>query len=590
MGRFGEQEEVKENIQGVEMLIEKEELEALLFEGKFLHDEEYRSRNRLSDEILLHSEGKPDAVFMLLDTKFPSEPNNLLEYRIRNFARITKTYFQKIVNTIAKINRADDFVIQFRDKKAREFAENEIKEYGSLREWYFTNCIKALLSEPNGGILVLPEWDEASGRYEPYPNIVRTYRLIRKTDDYVIVMEDEHTHLYCDRRYVIRIQKVDGKGNEVRSTIARKRKVEYELEVLFEHELNEVPFITFGGLPYDLDRIDIYESFISGVVPFWNQALVEFSDKQAGIKQHVFPEKWRYTSNACKSCNGTGQIKFHDVWDSCSTCGGSGSGMPTGMFAEITIRPSTAIEDKPPIPPVGYIEKSFDAIRYLDEDIKSNIASGLASINMEFIMASPASQSGIAKEMDRAELNSFLFQIARHVVYNNLIPLYRITLKWLYHLEGSSFDDKFVMPNISIPTSYDMVMDSDYTKQLAQAKTAGVSSYIVRELEKNYIEKKFQNFTDQKNILLMINQLDPLPGRNVAEKRDMYQSGAITKRDFVLSCNIEQLVSQATYDRAWMPGFGLDKQLEILYEYTDKLILDIDDETTIRPEATEEGS
>ena len=537
-------------------------------------DPDYELRTALSEEILLHSTGEIHLIHELLSTRFPSEPWHIMEYRLQNIARITKTYFNKIVTTLAKIERADDYVIKFKDTNFQTFCEEQVTEYKDLSNWFFRVGLKKMLEEPNGFVLVFPEFDSENEDLLTGISLqcfdAKQIVYLSEDRDLIVVQVNKDSYLIFDNDSIVNII--------VEDRFAKKLK--YKAVTILEHNLGRLPVVFFGGLVYKTGHNPIHESFISGVVPFWNQAMIEFNDKQAGIKQHLFPEKWRYISGTCPDCNGNGKKFFDGVGgkllsEACHKCGGTGD-PPTGQFSEILIQPGQLLDKDIPKPPVGYVQKDFSAIEYLDKDIKNNLYAGLAAVNMEFLMERPIDQSGVSKEMDRQELNSFIFQIASHVTQNILTPIYRLIAEWYYW--GTNTNIEAAIPGIKTPVHYDYLTTDNYESTVTRIRQAGVSPYIVQALERRYIEKQFENFTDDQNYLLTINKLDPLPAYTFEQKEKLFKSGAVTRRDFICSVNIEPIMKQIMWDRVKFYNFDYNKQVEILYQYTDKLIQIIDNE------------
>jgi hypothetical protein len=551
----------------------QELLEAIIF--KNYKSPDYYLRLQLSNQIQMHSNGPIELIANLLRTKFPTEPEMILEYRLCNIARVTKTYFNKIVATLAKIERADDFVLKFNDKQFQMFCEEKIKNAGSVINWFFKIGIKTMLEEPNGYILVLPEYTEDMQELNNINfRVIRAEQIVYyEQDELIVVLESAGVYTLIDRNSIKEVTIEDNTG--------KRSKSKYTVTTLLEHNLGVMPVVQFGGLVYSAQEPIVYESFVSGVVPFWDQALIEYSDKQAGIKQHLFPEKWRYVSGTCPDCHGNGYHNIDGLGKTaratCATCSGSGNSAPTGMFSEVIIQSGSAFDADIPKPPIGYVNKDFSAIEYLDTDFKQNIYAGLAAINMEFLMERPLNQSGVSKEMDRQELNSFIFQVASHITHNILTPMFRLIASWYYY--GMPNDPEASIPYIKTPVHYDYISTDSYESALTKAKQGKFSNYLTQAIERKYIEKQFENFFEEQTYLLLINKLDPLPAYTIDEKRALYKSKTISREDYVCSINIEQLIKDILYDRVKFYNFDYGKQKEILSEYTQKLIIEIDKES-----------
>lgn len=552
------------------MKIDKDELEQILL-GKH-QCEERELKEYLANEMKLHAYYAHDLVCGLLNKKFPSEPDYILQYRIQNYSYITKTYFDKILNTLGEIQRSDDFVISYPDSAVEEYCTSKIECFGSINNWFWQFGLKAMLIDANSVIVVLPIY----GTDQPQLHYFESSQIYAyKPDEFIVIKTfesgDVKQFMYVDKEHVSFIV-VNPKERETEKQYTIIDKFRFYADT--EDELEKLPVVVLGG---DLHRLEfpyLYESFINGVCPFWTSALIEYSDKMCGIKQHVYPEKWRIQLGTCKNCNGDGKIIVNGQAGNCYACNGTGS-PPTGMFSEVVIEPgSPLLGESVKGAPMGYVQKDFAAIEFLDRDYQKNIYAGLAAIHMEFLDASPLNQSGVAKEMDRQGINSFVYKIANHVVHNILLPIHEIIIE-LLNLDTINFNPKKLMPHITVPVHYTFTGANDYEAKLISAQNSNVSPSVKAAIERKFIEKRFENFGSEKDYLLMVNNLDPLPGLTLEQKIQLMNAGGVTLNDFVASTNIETIVKFIINEKKRSPNWDFDKQKELLNLQVKKIISEI---------------
>lgn len=537
-----------------ELLIDRELLEKICVNNDLgIYNDEYVLRKKIYEALLLHSEYNKDLFSKLITTRFPSEPDYVHRYRLDNFSLITQTYLNKIITTLSKIPRSEDFVITYGKAEIKKFCENEIGYYRSLVRWFYNVGLKYLLIDPNCVFLILPKADNLN---YPYIKIIASDQILIKESEYLLYRKNKDLLIYIDKKQALNIY---------------IKKKEFVIESILEYEIDTLPFVTSGGILYNYQYDNLFDSFIAGCLPFWNQALIEYSDKTAAIKQHLYPEKWRYVVGNCNSCQGTGQIIFNKQTEMCAACKGSGD-PPTGTFSEILIKQSSKnsiIENQIPVPPAGYIQKDTTILDYLDKDIRNNIYSGLAALNMEFLMETPSVESGVAKEMDRQELNAFIYQIASHVSINILKPCYKLFGKWIFY--DMNYKEDWINTEVSIPIHYDITNENDIENRISKAKQSNISGYIIKKLEEKYIQKKFENFNEDKEYLLLINELDPLPAKSTDEKISIYNAGMTDKISVVASLNIEYIINNLYI----LPGFKTKSytiQMEMVFDEAEKII------------------
>jgi hypothetical protein len=387
--------------------------------------------------------------------------------------------------------------------------------------------------------------------YSVYYN--REYILLKYAEGFILILENKVYVSEGDEEFSLVFETAEGQGVVIPST-----------GNFYSHMLKE--------------------SFISGVCPYWTQALIEFSDKQGALKHHLYPEKWRIESGLCNSCSGAGVISHVKPDGSsethvCASCGGNGH-TPSGVYAELVITKDVLSGDvKPPF--VGYVEKNIDALEFVSKDIQQNIASGLAAINMEFLLESPLNQSGVAKELDKSDATHFIKTFSKlylNEVGANIIKAFVYYAEWLSMNEGkeSLLFYKEINENgllegrsrnysvsFAIPERIDFISNRFEEAQL-RIISSDASIPLKREAEKLLLKKS--NSSNAKFTELCI-ELDELYGYTFEQKVKMLEIGVINKKQFEVSTRISYYVSLAIqeYGKGFYKKDYLTK-LNLLYK------------------------
>lgn len=546
----------------------------------------YELRKTTADEIRVHSEGTRELIVELLRVKLPTEPSYITTYRLANidfFGGITKTYFSKVLNTLSRIQRAEDFVTYYKPENTKEHFTQPFQGYQTIEDWYFKYAFKYLLQEPNGYMVVLPAYiqKQIEGVYSWEPideylnlsvTIIPTNKVLYEDSTFIIIegieQKDFKVYIILSEYGVFITQEtkknIQNHYNNIINT-------SYETYTIGVSQSYITPYIKFCGVPKGLEYPKVHESLISGVVPFWNQAIIENSDKQAAVKLHVFPEKWRIKQNNCKVCSGGGTLNVTEMGNKeviCGTC--SGTGEVLSAFSEHVYNANSNIEswNTLPFPRVGYIEKDTAMVDYLDKDVRQNILNGLSALNLEFLMDVPLNQSGVAKEYDRQELNTFVYNVAYHAVNKNLLPL----LNLIAYTNGIE-----VKISINIPSNFDFLRRDDEQK-LILAINNHFSPTLINLYEKRILEKTFDCFEDRKNIAILVNTHNPFPYRTKEELLPLLEQELITRESLALSSNIESIIKGVYYSNGEELFMKLTypEQAEIIHKYFDIAYLDLE--------------
>jgi hypothetical protein len=268
-------------------------------------------------------------------------------------------------------------------------------------------------------------------------------------------------------------------------------------------------------------------------------------------------QKWDLKLSPCKTCNGTGyRTNIQRERTDCRDCNGSGRASSTPFsLLEINIDRISAVNPNPsvpPIPPAGYIERPIDSVKLFQEDILAKEFQGFKAIGLEILGQIPANQSGIAKEFDRKELNTFCYSVCVHLVAVYRIAVYHILFQRYNSLFASALIDnekvKAALPELTIPTDFDVLTSAVLGDMLAKARAGGFNPIIINGIEMDYVEKLYGENSTKKIYLQILSTLDPLPFKSVDEKTMLLQSSGCTKLDYILSANLASFVTQLIND------------------------------------------
>lgn len=524
----------------------------------------------------------------LIHNRRPSETDDIWAYRKEIFECITKECTSAVLRSLTKIKRSDDWDIRYpaeempsnitEDETLKSYCElNFPMHYDSVTNWAFAILLKNLLIDPNAVCLVLPLNPEAEANeyLKPFPIIFNSNQVFEyKHDEFAVLLSVEKTDDGGNIFLVVtenEIQKWSQKGNTG----------DYIQIDTYVHGLDELPCFRLPGVYKKSFSTDVlFESHLAPIVPRLNEAVREYSDMQAEVVQHVFSEKWEMVSQKCEECFNpvlgvsTGQIKNGKKLVTCQKCNGTGT-MGSAPYKKIQIRPSKIDEQQTPIPPAGYIQKQIDIVKVQDERIDAHIYKALAAINMQFLADTPLNQSGKAKEVDKDELNNFIYAIASDII-RAMNRVYYLVSEYRYKTAIPSKENrKKFLPVIPIPTRYDLLSGSYVLEDLKNAKgDAKLNTISVQAMELEYINKQEGvHYTKAAETLQLIFDLDPFPEANDDEKLARKQVGGITDLDYVISCNITQFVKRALFEDASFCDKPRNEQIAKMEEYGNEKLL-----------------
>ncbi len=552
--------------------------------------EAYGITKDIADHLRFHFDGyvyrekkqkgeKENPYFnQLIDTRRPSESEHIKEYRRKIYLPKTMQPCFKILNSLKKIVKSPDWNINYSkaDKPAKiregeqleDYCEYNLPFFGSVENWYYSFGLKQLLTDPNGLVCVLPISYEVNPEdyRKPYPYFVASEHVYDFVEDEYAIFRTNITYEYKSdngkqiyKDFVICIVTKDQVW-EVRQI---NQKGDYEIVLKLTLTFGKMPAFRIGGVYKEIiDNSAVFESFVSAILPGLDAAARETSDLDAEVVQHIFTTMWYYASQGCATCNGTGSVMKAKVQVVCGTCSGAGV-MAKSPYKDLIVKPGSLDEHTPKPPFAGHIEKNTEIVKIQDERIFNHIFEALSAINMEFLAQTPLSQSGKAKEVDRDELNSFVYGVCYHSVIVIQKIYYFINEERVMDLGFSEKEKKQMLPEIAIPERFEILSENYLQEQIANSKDK-INPVIISAQEQEFVNKKFENNHDLRDRIKTIIQLNPLPSMSPEQKDEAVLSGTILKEDAIVSNYIQFFVEKAINEN--------DKFLEMEYDQKYKII------------------
>jgi hypothetical protein len=562
------------------------DIKPYIFEGR--RHMYYEDSEKKRKQFLPHSDGAyPQEI---IERQRPNESDRVKEFRKEIWEPITLPKFTQIVSSLGKIRRSSDWSIKYdiaEDKIAR-IAEGETLEdycevnfpfFGSITNWVFGVLIKPYLIDPNAVVLVMPlELDIQQTEFlRPYPYLFECVDVLDFVpEQYAILNDPEGSTQYRDGKsiYVVTMERIQ----RWEQVSAKNFTITFE----YEHGMGMLPAFKLGGLiSKSHGRNFLFESRIKGVLPNLNEAIAEYTDLQAGKRLHIYPERWEYTQHECGPCKGSGQVR-NPAYEpggtmsnsvNCRACDGLGYVASTGPYSKIIIKPPQAGAQPLPNPPAGFIEKDVEIIKIMDESVRRHIYDALAAINFQFLDQSPLNQSGVAKEVDKEELNNTVHAIAEDIV-RIMDQIYLRVAYYRYRLLYNNNVEQIqeMLPSIAVPDHFDLLSSQFMQEEIGKAKAAKLNPTIVSAMELEYSGKRFINEPEVKDRLSLVLKLDPLPNVTEDEKMSMLSNKGITQLNYVISSNIQAFVQRAINEDAGFAEQDIEDQVAKMEQYATEQI------------------
>jgi len=545
----------------------------------------------LAHQLSVHANGEMPGDKIM--SRRPSEPEEIKKYRQHIYVPKTKQAISKVIHSLEKIRRAQDWNVQYnpeavpsavaKDETLEKYCEYNYPTHTSVTNWAFAELLKRSLIDANGIVaVVLENIPKSKSEYcKPIAKFFGCDQIVDYAEGEYVVLKSKDTSTYY-------INFKNGKGRRLNTNgaiyyilttdkFAKYEQIssdEYNMSQVYEHKCGRLPAWKVGGIYKTRQNNDtVYESRLAGMIPDLDEAAREYSDLQAEIIQHIHSEKYAYTSTECPKCKGTGNVKDEKTGKmvSCTHCNGTGKILNTSPYGIHLIDAARAGELQVPSPPIGYIQKDTAIAKLQDDRVRNHIKDALAAVNMEFLAETPIDQSGVAKAYDANELNNFVNSVAEDLV-RNIDNVYYFICEYRYRMVVPSDDKrKEMLPAINVPTKFDIANTTILMQELKGAREADANPETLRVLETNYAKVQFNTSPDVVERLEAVFDLDPLFGVKEENKMTMLQNGGITEISYIVSCNIHEFVRRAFFEHENFANKDYKEKKAILEGYAEEV-------------------
>jgi hypothetical protein len=559
------------------------------YASKTLKYKGYDDSVKLYEALRVHADG--DMPKDVIEERRPSESERIKEYREKIYVPITEPTLSKVITSLSKIRRSQDWSINYDADKVpgriadnetlEEYCENSFPYFKSVTNWAFSVLLKNQIVDANAVEVIWPLNINRTAENEYY----KPFSVIFNSDlvlDYS--MEDYGVFLSTDTNtYTLdNITRTDGKVIYVVDRNFLYKYVQIALDgtmredLKWQHGLGFAPMRKLGGVFFKaMDNIFVYKSRIQSMVPRLDEAARIYSDLQAEIVQHVHSDKWIYVNTECRHCNGTGRMQLLNQDPcSCTQCDGRGY-VQTSPYSNLVLTPpSMGQQTNIPTPPAGYIQKTDVALMVdkIDAQVEKQLYGALSAVNMEFLAKVPLAESGVAKAYDGEETNNFVHSVAEDIVAA-IDWTYKVINEYRYRdIVPNKADREAMLPSIPVPEKFDLLSSTLLLDDLEKANQTKLNPVILNEMQIEYASKKFYNDPKVKDELETIFQLDPFPNITEEEKMVRLSNGGITKEDYVISSNIQQFVRRAIEENEDFNTLDMSERKDIITGYAQEVI------------------
>lgn len=538
---------------------------------KKIRHKDYEATVNHAEAMAVHAVSDPGMdnpkARQLIERTRPNEPDAAQEYRVANYKQITHAAWKKVINTLYNIfnprlravhypempvgieSTLEDYIM---DEGIEKFVRDRMFEFAM---WDANSVVAVMLREESVG-------DET--RYpEPVPMLFGSEQVIDYKEGKYYLLSKDLDYIPAENMTGKAFILIDSEKYIYIAEFTENGSKYYLITNVIYHAAEMPPVV---HMPGEIEKDDLKQSYLSGLLPNWNEALVVKSDYQAVRTRNAHPKAWQIKVK-CPSCRGTGRLTSRHLGQGESTCGvckGSGIKKAQGPGEVLMVDQKAYQEGNMPTPPMGIVEPNPSLLEYLRDDVTSEINAGLSAVNMDHLSKDTNIQeSGEAKKVGRTDLNTFMDKIATGI--------YRAESDILYYVAalryGATVNPEIITPIIEKPKSYDVRSAEEHAESIRLAKDSGISTGIVDKMQLDFTLKEFGEDSEVYMELKCILDLDPLPG---LKPEDVIQVEGDTRDvDRWVHFNLKRYIDQAVDANPNFYVLQRAQKLRIIYDFAD---------------------
>ena len=488
----------------------------------------------------------------------PMEPKEIRDYREKIYEPKTYQAFQRAQSIASRVLSESMVSVEYPPVKTSLITDSdspktyfETRFFGDKSATQYTQqvVLPKMLGDANGALILereTPDGDKSFPiirpllyRSEAILDFIQRQWFLILTDeksDVMVANSRERTGnvmRFYNRFGVYRIYQTGEKSKDI-----------YAAEILYNHNMDECPVRVLGGIAVSEESKTYWKSFFAAAVPSWNVAMRQESDLQASIVKHVFPQRvLMYKS--CSSCAGVGtRIDSTGKSETCGTCSGTGKigGHATGPFTTIEIDQKFG-QDIKPSDLVHVIPEDVTFLEYLEKSVDKEIAEAFKALNLQAAEGVNELNSGVAKTIDRGDMNEFLKAIASQS-YDLLQFILSAGIKLRYGV--ISGNDKLI-PSVVGSMDFDFASVDTLIAESKAGKEAGLPQSYIGYTDKQIAIRQYGSDSAQAQRVCASIDLNPYYGKSADEAMavDAISPGTIDPLQYFISVNIDRLISLA---------------------------------------------
>lgn len=484
-----------------------------------------------------------------LETAFPNEDDQILNYRKKTYQPKTESPLVKAITELHRLLSSAKHSVRFESMQMQEWVDE--KKFGdvNLQTFFFSIFVPNRVLDPNAVLLVMPEGEGLENdtvRVDVDMKIIQSDRIVFNDPEYKLLIykginKNKYASIGIENPLYYHIV------TDMFYAVARQIGDKNVFEVIYEHNSGISPWVTMGGrsVPkYDAygNTFRIFKSDFSPAIPYLNDAAIFDNQHKSVMLATCFPIKF-VEGVDCRTCNGMGLVQDPNDIDSsitCKTCGGHGKTLSVTPLAAYNLNPTVTKvgEQAPMIDPIRYYSPEVSTIQETNKVATESLTKAENVLNINRSLKS--AQSGVAKEMDREPEYIEVGKIS-----DDVYKRYKDVLRIIQALVFMDVNNEVV---VNAPISFDLKTENELMQEFAESQK-GLPIAVRYEAYISYVDRRYNSDPIARRIATICAMYNSAYLLTVDERVNMISSNQITERDAISAQFVFDAVTTLYYEK-----------------------------------------
>jgi len=548
----------------------------------------------------------PDKLFK---HRSPNETDKESEYIKKNYKQLTFPVFVDYLSTITRPMGDGNWSIDYQEDSAeyktanktfQQYVENEIPIFGSLENYvkFILPSIKSI--DANGFVAVRP-YEMPTVVNEEGIAVVDSSDLFRPTIYYfafkdVVSYKDGEYYLFLSKEKspVLYGQGTVNEGlvfelytrNSIIRIIQQGKKVDFDFrdEEYYRHDLDHCQVEQLKGIPHLKEDMILWQSPFLYATDLLDLVATNGNWEQAMINKCVFPIPVMF-GDPCDFADSEGNNCYDGIITNqegerktCPSCNGQGLKSRLGPLRTLLIRPTTKMEqgeEKSSLPPLQYISPDVTTLEFIHKKVESDTLKARAILKLRNKNTTVQVNAGDVTATEIVDDAKGMYAFVKPIS-DQIFGIYEFLLK---AIGQQRYGEKFVMPVLSYPKTFDFKSPEDYLNDIKAATENNLPPSFVKIILMQYINAFYGDSEMVNRIFKLVDAADTLFGLSQDEINMKVAKGTAAKWQDILHYSILNYINDFIREDDKFMDKKIQDQVELLEAKAKEVQLEIEGKT-----------